>query len=70
MCAPVSGFVGQGGRRLREAGVASPGGRKQQSKSKDVWARIGPVWAAAESGGGGVGMSGGQGERGWSGAYI
>lgn len=59
VCAPVPGFVGQGARWLREAGVAPPGGMRQQSESKDVCTRIGPVWAAAESGVGGVGMSGG-----------
>lgn len=68
MCAPASGFVGQRGRRLREAGVAPPGDMRQQSKSKEVWARMGPAWAPAESGGGeeGIGMSGGRGKRGWS----
>lgn len=55
-------------RRLREAGVAPPGDMRQQSKSKEVWARMGPARAPEESGDGeeGIGMSGRRGKRGWS----
>lgn len=71
MCGCASGFVGQGRRGLKEAGVALPGGMRQQSESKEAWARTGAAWAPAESGEGGEGWGCMVGKvRGWRGLDL